>query len=237
MHGKSATKRHPVHSPASAGARTAVLRPALAVTAFALLHSAAAASPLRRAVGARLGDRRAAGTERVLYVAQAALSTGLLGLDLLRLPDRPLYRVSGRPRRAMQAGQWLALLGVGGVAVAVGPRRFLGLPQLFDLVAGRPLREGVVAQHPLPAGEELGWSGPYRLSRHPNNYFPLLAWWLSPTMTQKWATVGVAAGVYMLLGSLHEERRLLATYGDRYRRYRAEVPHALGPPRRRPVEG
>lgn len=218
------------------GLRSTMLRPAVALTLFALLHSAAVATPTKRAARARLGDRRAAGLERFVYVAQAALSTALLAAYLLCLPDRPLYRVDGRPRRGMQAGQGLALLGVAAVAVEVGPRRFLGLPQLLDLRAGRPLRPAVVAQHPLPAGDDLGWRGPFRLSRHPNNSLPLLAWWLSPTMTVKWASVGATAALSMLLGSLHEERRLLAAYGDRFRRYQAEVPHALAPfrhPRRR----
>src|SRR4029079_6192550 len=83
-----------------------------------------------------------------------------------------------------------------------------------------------VAQHPLPEGDCLeGWTGTFRLSSHPNNYLLLILYCRSPGMTVKWASVGVVTALYMVLGSLHEDRRLLAAYGERYRCYRALVPH------------
>ncbi|MDP9367555.1 MAG: hypothetical protein M3Q03_04645 [Chloroflexota bacterium] len=48
-------------------------------------------------------------------------------------------------------------------------------------------------------------------------------------MTVKWATVGLGAMVYMVLGSLHEERRLALAYGQRFRHYQRQVPHLLDP--------
>ena len=209
--------------------RSTVPRSLAALALFAVVHSALAAEPTKRWARALVGDRRAGGLYRVAYAAAAVPATGLLAAYLWRLPDRPLYRVGGWPRALMAGGQALALLGAGAVVLRVGPARFAGLPQLLDLVAGRPLRPAVVAQHPLPGGADLGWGGPFGLCRHPNNAFPLAALWLSPTMTAKWATVGLGGALYMWLGSRHEERRLERAYGDRFARYRSGVPHLLLP--------
>lgn len=209
--------------------RSTVLRSLLALALFSMLHSALTALPVKRRASASIGSRRTAGLYRIMYVAQAAVSTAILAGYLWALPDRMLYRVRGWPRIVMLAGQGLAVAGVAAVGLQVGPARFTGLPQVLDLLAGRPIRPVVVAQHPLPAGGDLEWRGPFRLSRHPNNYFPLFAWWLSPVMTVKWATVGLGALVYMVLGSLHEEQRLALVYGSRFRRYQQQVPHLLDP--------
>ncbi len=40
---------------------------------------------------------------------------------------------------------------------------------------------------------------------------------------------GAGTALYMLLGSWHEERRLMAAYGQRFVQYRQEVPHLLLP--------
>ena len=209
--------------------RSTVARSLAALALFAAAHSGLAALPTKRRVGAAFGRRRADGLYRGAYVGLALASTGALAAYLWRLPDRPLYRVGGPWRWPMVAGQALSLLGVAAVALTVGVGRFYGLPQLLAYLAGRPANPPVVAQHPDPDGDELGWGGPFRLCRHPNNVFPLLAWWLSPTMTVKWAAVGAGAAVYMLLGSWHEERRLAAAYGERFARYRREVPRLLLP--------
>ncbi len=101
-----------------------------------------------------------------------------------------------------------------------------GIRHAFAYVRRQPIGPTPVVQHPLPDGDCLeGWTGTFRLSSHPNNYLVLFLYWLSPVMTVKWASIGLVTAVYMVLGSLHEDYRLLAAYGDRYRRYRAEVPH------------
>jgi protein-S-isoprenylcysteine O-methyltransferase Ste14 len=89
-------------------------------------------------------------------------------------------------------------------------------------------------QHPAPEEPDgrLGWHGSYAVSSHPANYFALLVFVLSPIMSVRWAAVGLVTLVYMFVGSAHEDRRLLAAYGDRYRQYRAQVPQCFVPIRR-----
>ena len=43
--------------------------------------------------------------------------------------------------------------------------------------------------------------------------------WLAPTMTVNLAVFNSVATLYSVLGSVHEERRLLASYGLAYRAY------------------
>ncbi len=207
--------------------RSTVLRSLLALALFSVVHSALAALPTKRRLRALAGSRRTAGLYRIAYILQAVISTAALARYLWALPDRMLYRVPGWSRVVMLAGQGIALMATGAVAITVGPARFAGVPQMLDYLAGRPIRPVVVAQHPLPTEATLEWRGPFRFSRHPNNYFPLIAWWLSPTMTVKWASVGLGSLVYMVLGSLHEERRLALAYGQRFRRYQRQVPHLI----------
>ena len=97
-------------------------------------------------------------------------------------------------------------------------------PASGGAVLSSPARFAVAARHPLPGGPDLGWGGPFALCHHPNNALPVLALWLSPAMTVKWAAVGAGAAAYVWLGSVHEERRLEAAYGGRFARYRSRVP-------------
>ena len=215
---------------ASAYARTAI-KSVLALSAWAAVHSLLATSRVKRRARARLGARRSDALYRLGYTAVAGLSLAVLVRYQWTLPDRRLYTVRGPLRAVMLGGQALSLLAVvaGGLRVGVG--KFPGLTQAWEYVRGGPISPGPVSQHPppKPGDDRPNWGGPYRLSRHPLNYFVLTIYWFSPVMTVKWAAVGVVTAVYMVLGSVHEGRLLLEAYGDRYLRYREEVPHFLVP--------
>jgi protein-S-isoprenylcysteine O-methyltransferase Ste14 len=44
--------------------------------------------------------------------------------------------------------------------------------------------------------------------------------WLNPRMTANLAVFTTLATVYFVVGSIHEEQRLLAAHGDAYEEYR-----------------
>lgn len=213
------------------------LKAGVALSVWACIHSLLATNRVKELARARLGERRANALYRAGYNAFALLLFGAVLRYVWSLPDRRLYSVGGRQRAAMIGGQVLCGLAILDGFRRVGVRAFAGVGPLIDLVTGRPISPSPVAQHPLPKGEgELEWGGPYRLSRHPLNYFVLVAYWLSPVMTVKWAAFGAVTALYMVLGSRHEESRLLRAYGDRYGRYRERVAHGLllpGRPRAR----
>lgn len=209
--------------------RTSV-RTMLATVVFAVVHSLMASFAAKRGVARLAGERRAEGTYRFAFCALSVVKLLVMLAYLRTLPDRTLYRVGGLPRLAMLAGQVASLGVIVAAARQVGFARISGVAALDDLLAGRPVEPTPVAQHPAPQSEtELGWHGPYRLSSHPANYFVLPAFWLSPVMSARWLGVGAATTLYMVLGSLHEDARLQSAYGERYARYRQQVPHVRLP--------
>lgn len=210
------------------GAGRSGLAAGLVLGGWAAVHSLLATERAKALARARLGGRRAGGLYRLAYNALAVGSFGAVLVYVRRLPDRPLYVIRGAPRALMLAGQAACAAAVLVCAREIGIGRFSGIAQALDLVRGTAVRPTPPVQHPLPRGEgALGWGGPYRVSRHPLNLLFGLGYWLSPVMTRKWAAFGAAGTLYLVLGSLHEERRLRRAYGERFSRYRESVPHLL----------
>lgn len=208
--------------------RRSALLAALAVAGFAVFHSILASLPVKRRVRALVGGRRSDGLYRFAFNGVAVVSLAALARAIWVLPDRTLYRIQGIPKFAMLAGQLLCAGALIETNRQNGFGRVTGIRHAHQFVTGREIERPPVAQHPLPDGDSLeGWSGPFRASSHPNNYLVLFLYWLSPTMTIKWAAVGLVTVIYMILGSIHEDARLTHAYGAAYTRYRQRVPHLI----------
>ena len=201
---------------------------------WALVHSVLASKQAKDLARRISGSRYRDGLYRFAFNAQSVVSLVWAALRFSRLPDRELYRV--RPPwswlfRASQAASLGVLLS--GVRV-MGILRFLGLTPLIDLLAGRDVRPAPEAQGP-PLGsddEVVAKAGAFRFSRHPGNLGALGFFLFLPRMTANRAILLVLVGLYVVLGSLHEEHRLRAAYGAAYERYRRAVPFLVpGRPR------
>lgn len=105
----------------------------------------------------------------------------------------------------------LALLAIGVLQTDVW--HFLGLRQLVEAVPGEP-----------PA---LVVRGLYRWVRHPLYSAGLLFLWLTPLMTSSILVFNFAMSVYILIGSVFEERRLLTEFGAAYVDYQRRVPRLI----------
>jgi protein-S-isoprenylcysteine O-methyltransferase Ste14 len=91
-----------------------------------------------------------------------------------------------------------------------------------------------LASDPLPLPDEpLQTGGVYRLVRHPLYTFSLLMVWAAPVMTLNTLWFNLGATLYVLVGSLIEERRLAAGYGEPYSSYRRQVSWLIPWPRRK----
>ncbi|MCB0113463.1 MAG: isoprenylcysteine carboxylmethyltransferase family protein [Caldilineaceae bacterium] len=129
---------------------------------------------------------------------------------MVTLPDRWLYVIDPPIALLMQLGQFLSVVGLATAVLQSNPLYFLGLAQLMGDVEER--------------GDTLVTTGFYAYMRHPLYVFSIFILWFSPTMTVNQFVVYVLATIYFYVGSVHEEHRLVRTFGLEYERYRRSVP-------------
>ncbi len=84
-----------------------------------------------------------------------------------------------------------------------------------------------------PAELPVAVRGPYRWVRHPLYAFMLLAIWSCPRLTADRLLLDILFTIWVVVGSLLEERNLVSELGEPYRRYQTRVP-MLFPWRLRP---
>jgi protein-S-isoprenylcysteine O-methyltransferase Ste14 len=188
------------------------LRVLLAVTAYGALHSLMAAAGFKAWLTRRLGVRLMR-AYRLLYNAVGLVAfLPVLGV-LARYPGETLYR--------LPAPWWilaLVLQAFAGILLVVG----LLQTDVWHFLGLRQLSAGEGGQAPV-----LVVRGLYRYMRHPLYSAGMLFLWATPWMTTGLLAFNLAITLYFYLGSLHEERRLLAEFGEAYRRYQGTVPRFL----------
>lgn len=193
----------------------------LATAAFGLVHSALASRRAKHAAARYFGERNRNGLYRAFYLAQSVITFGMLAAYMRRQPGRELYRVRGPLAGLMHLGQAAGLVHATAAARQVGVRRILGLESLIRWLGDGPVPPEPEAQGPTLDGEgQQHLLGPFAWSRHPLNFAPLPVFWLWPRMTTNLLAFNVAATVYLVVGSLHEEARLREAYAEAYDAYR-----------------
>ncbi|HEY0832339.1 MAG TPA: isoprenylcysteine carboxylmethyltransferase family protein [Azospirillum sp.] len=182
---------------------------ALAWAAFGLGHSVLAAP----AVKARLGLGPYTRLAYNLFAVVTLLPVLALGRALLdgAAFDRPGWLMAGQGV-ALALGVAVFLWGLAGYDLG----RFAGTAQIRAHRAGQTLAED----------EPLRLDGAHRFMRHPLYAGGLLVLW-GGVADERGLATAVWASAYLLIGMMHEERTLLAHYGDAYRAYRARVPALL----------
>lgn len=195
---------------------------ALVVGIHSLLASKAGKKKARELFGERIRN----GLYRPLYNGLAIASFGALALYGLKLPDRKLYVIRRPFSSLMHAVQFLFVLYLLHGAREIGFLKFAGVPNIAALATGQPLvpvepeGQGPIFESP----GQMKITGPFRFSRHPLNFGMLPILWLMPRMTVNLAAFNAVTTVYLILGSLHEEKRFVETYGRAYMNYqRSEI--------------
>jgi protein-S-isoprenylcysteine O-methyltransferase Ste14 len=181
------------------GGWRAVFADAALVTAFALHHSVFA----RTAVKARMTRLVPAALERPVYVWIASVLL-ILVCKLWRPIGGTLYDVSGW-RAVVHAG--LQILGVWLIARAVA-----GID---------PLELAGIREQTTQGG--LQTAGPYSWVRHPLYLGWVVALFGAAHMTGDRLAFAIFTTFYLMIAVFWEERSLVNTFGDEYRRYQRRV--------------
>lgn len=157
--------------------------------------------------------RRASGDSfmkfyRLFYNIFAVISFLPVLYLMITLPDTTFYRLPAPWRYLLLAGQALSLVFLVIVIWQTGFLAFAGLRQVLETERRR----------------DLVVTGLYRSVRHPLYLFILLFLWLSPVLTVNMLVVYGALTVYILIGIMFEERKLLREFGQAYAEYRSRTP-------------
>ncbi len=196
----------------------------LAFCGFAFIHSLLAGRGVKDRLKPILGERFVEGWYRLAYNLFAAMTILPVFALVVLLPDRPLYVVAMPWSLIMRGIQALGVIGLVGALFVTDVWDFTGFKQAVAYLAGEPL--------PAPA-PPLQEKGMYRVVRHPLYFFTLVAIWPSPSLTVNTLFLNIGVTLYIIIGSLIEERRLGRIYGDAYRNYRRRVSWLIPlPPRR-----
>ena len=215
-----------------------MIQVAIATAGFAVVHSALASRTAKRTATRILGERNRNGLYRVFFITQSIITFSLLAAYVRTLPTQEFYRIKSPLVWLMYGMQAGALVYTIAAARQVGIMRITGLASFASWLGCGPVPPEPEAQGPaLDSAGLVRKSGPFAWSRHPLNMAPLVILWLWPTMTSTLFAFNATATIYLLVGSLHEEARLRAAYGDGYSAYqRSGVPFFFPWPTRNPSQ-
>ena len=185
------------------------------IALWGIIHS------LLASIGFKNFIRRALGNGfmkfyRLLYNLFAVVSILPVLYLMISLPDKTLYQAPAPWNYLLRAGQVLSVVFL-----------FIAVLQT-DLLSFAGLRQLIVGYSPGALREEktgsLVTSGLHRSVRHPLYTFSLLILWLSPSMSLHSFIVYAALTIYILIGIIFEERKLLREFGAPYAEYKSRTP-------------
>jgi protein-S-isoprenylcysteine O-methyltransferase Ste14 len=179
----------------------------LAIVAWGFVHSVLASTGIKDLF------RRTSGNGfmkfyRLLYNIFAVISILPILYLMITLPDNALYQIPVPYNYLMRVMQGVSVFFLFLAAFQTDLLSFAGLRQLFEEEKTGTLITG----------------GLYRYVRHPLYTFSLLILWLSPSMSLNSLIVYLALTLYVLVGIIFEERKLLREFGKKYEEYRSVTP-------------
>jgi len=179
----------------------------LSIALWGFIHSLLASLSIKDSL------RRVLGNDfmrlyRLAYNLFSVISIAPILYLITSRPDADLYHVPSPWKWIMQMGQGLSALLLLVAIFQTDVLSFAGLRQLFE--------------NEKPG--ELVTGGLYRVVRHPLYTFSLLTLWLSPVVSVNSFVVYLSFTIYILIGVVFEERKLLREFGQTYTKYKSVTP-------------
>lgn len=196
----------------------------LTMLIFGVIHSLLAESGIKQAFSQRFGAYAYHGFYRLLYNIFTVITLLPVAFIMLTNPGEIIWQVEGAWAWVLRIIQIIGLVGLAVSLIQIDLGQFAGLSQLRAYLRQQPL--------PLPL-ESLQTNGLYSVVRHPLYLFSLMLIWPLQTMTESLLAFNIATTLYFMLGSLLEERRLLALFGQEYADYQRRVPWLIPLPFKR----
>jgi methanethiol S-methyltransferase len=148
---------------------------------------------------------------RFFFVIVSVISTAGYGALVILLPDTRIYLIPAPWVYLTLLVQLVSSLCLIASLLQTGAISFLGMTPFFQ-----PQKTTTVSK--------LNTSGFYKWVRHPIYFFSCIILWLMPIMTWNILAFAISATIYTLIGSLFEERKLVAEFGQAYLDYKKKTP-------------
>ncbi len=190
---------------------------------FALQHSLLVTDQAKALARRALGWAFVRAYYRLGFTLVSLASLAAFAFAFMMVPDAVLWSPPLWLVAIMRLGQLGAAIFAVRSFTAVSLWEFIGLRQAWSVLrGGRPAGdvEGL-------AMRGLVTSGSYRYVRHPLYLAGILVFTLNPEFTLNRVTLAACADIYFIAGAMIEEKRLLARFGNEYRRYMAIVPRFI----------
>jgi hypothetical protein len=187
---------------------------------FALVHSVCVTRFVKQLIARVMGELFTRAFYRLGYTAFSVLTTLLAIWLIIQIPDQYLWRGPAWFRWPMHGVQLLGLA-IGYFSFSpFNTMEFLGLRQVLSYLKGEPVDGDIEGVHI----NRLVTTGLYRMVRNPMYLGGIMIFTFEPNITRTWLTVSVLADAYFIWGALVEQKRLVESFGDDYRRYMRDVP-------------
>jgi protein-S-isoprenylcysteine O-methyltransferase Ste14 len=198
----------------------------VSVLLWGTLHSVLASDGIKELVR-RIFGIKVARYYRLFFNAFAILSFLPILILLINIPDHILYLVPNPWSLLMIAGQILAFIALLLGFLQIDVAEFLGFTQL------KVSSPDEVLHSPIETHKgQLVTSGLYKIVRHPLYTAGLIFIWLIPLMSVNVLFVNIGLTIYIVIGTLLEERKLFRAFDREYADYAGRTSMLIPLPRR-----
>jgi len=175
---------------------------------FFIQHSAMIRKPFREKIGRFLPE--------AYFSALFAIASGIVLMIVILFWQKTMYSFADAAGVFYWVLRLLFLVAVGGFYWGSSALGF------FDPFGRRAIKKHLNSEksEPLP----FTFKGPYRWVRHPFYLFTLIMIWSCPHLTADRLLFNVLWSIWLVVGSIFEERDLVRAFGNEYREYQLKVP-------------